>query len=190
MTQYQNSYAPQPAYNAPVQNNTQEGREIQDGEVFSAEQLGDYDRTYTLLPEGDYDFTVVDLKTDRYQPGPQSKIPYPCKRIKLTLRVVDPETGEQIDLFHNLYMCEIKSCLGMMAQFLDSIENHKKGDKNIAFDWRPQVIIGKTGRLALNHRANNSDPSKVYNNIKKLYPKDDVPYNTVPAQNGWVPGKL
>lgn len=188
MTQYQNSYAPQPAYNAPVQNNTQEGGEIQDGAVIDAATAGDYDRTYTLLPEGDYNFTVVDMKTDRYQPGPQSKIGA-CKRIVITLRVTDPNTGEQTDLYHNLYMWNSKNCIGMIAQFQDSIGIHKKGEP-IRYDWRQDVVVGKTGRLALNHRANNSDSSKVYNNIKKLYPKDDVPYNTVPTQNGWVPGKL
>ena len=73
MNQYQNSYS-QPAY-APAQNTAPaDSGELLDGAVISAEQLGDYDNSYVLLPEGDYKFTVVDISSSRYQPGPKAKI--------------------------------------------------------------------------------------------------------------------
>ena len=75
--------------------NRMEGGELQEGMSLSASDLGDYDKGYTLLPEGDYDFTVVNIESTRYTPGPNSsgKIG-PCKQIVLTMRVLNPEDGE------------------------------------------------------------------------------------------------
>ena len=169
-------------YNAYVQD---EGGELQDGYTISADQLGDYDRSYTLLPEGDYEFTVVNLEVARYQPGPESKIGGACKQIILTLRVNNPQDGSNVDLRHNLYMWNSKTCVGMIAQFYDSIGNHKKGAP-LRFDWRKEVIIGKTGKLQLNHREDRKDPSKKYNNIKKLYSKESQSSGSKTANNwGW-----
>lgn len=186
MNQYQNAYASQPAY--PAQNTAPvEGGELLDGATIGADQLGDYDRTYTLLPEGDYSFTVVDLKQDRYQPGQKSKIG-PCKRVTITLRVQDPNTGDSVDLYHKLYMWNSKNCIGMIAQFQDSIGIHKKGEP-VRCDWRHEILVGKTGTLALNHKPNQDDPTKIYNNIKKLYPQEQPAQNPEPAQGGWTPGR-
>lgn len=170
-------------YNAYVQD---EGGELQDGYTISADQLGDYDRSYTLLPEGDYEFTVVNLEVARYQPGPESTGKTgACKQIILTLRVNNPEDGSSVDLRHNLYMWNSKACVGMIAQFYDSIGTHKKGAP-LRFDWRKEVIIGKTGKLQLNHRADRKDPSKVYNNIKKLYSKEETASdNNSAGNNNW-----
>lgn len=182
MNQYQNSYS-QPAY-APAQNTAPaDSGELLDGAVISAEQLGDYDSSYVLLPEGDYKFTVVDISSSRYQPGPKAKIG-PCKKVTVTLRVQDPNTGANVDLYHNLFMSN--KTLGMIAQFFDSIGAHKKGEP-LSLNWNG--LIGKTGTLALNHRANQDDPTKVYNNIKKLYPQEQPAQNPAPAQGGWTPGR-
>ncbi|MBQ3460325.1 MAG: hypothetical protein IJH14_06610 [Solobacterium sp.] len=199
MTMYNNPYGTQPAYTAPAQNQM-EGGELQDGSTYSAADLGDYDKGYVLLPEGDYSFTVVNLETKRYQPGPKStgKIG-PCKQIVLKLRVINPEDGEQVDLDHNLFMWNSRACTGMIAQFYDSIGNHRKGEP-LTFDWRPEVIIGKTGYLKVNHRIHQDDRNKPvdeqrrYNNIQRLYPKDSVPASAVPnAQNNtpaWQSGNF
>ena len=183
--EYQNSYASQPAY--PAQTPTAfEGGELLDGAVISAEQLGDYDSTYTLLPEGDYPFTVVDIKRERHQPKDPAKAKIgPCTKVTLSLRVQDPMTGKDVDIYHTLYMAN--KTLGMIAQFFDSIGLHKKGDP-LVLDWRPEVLIGKTGMLQLNHRANQNDSSKVYNNIKKLYPKEQPAQAPQTTARGWVPG--
>ena len=55
--------------------NMPSGGELNDSAVFSAADLGDYDRgNYVLLPEGDYEFTIVDLKESRHQ-DVQSGVP-------------------------------------------------------------------------------------------------------------------
>ena len=166
--------------------NRMEGGELQEGMSIPASDLGDYDKGYTLLPEGDYDFTVVNIESIRYTPGPNSsgKIG-PCKQISLTFRVNNPEDGSAVDLNHNLYMWNSRACMGMIAQFYDSVGMHKKGEP-LVFDWRKDVIVGKTGKLKLNHRINQNDKDKpadqqrVYNNIQKLYAKEA----SAPASSG------
>jgi hypothetical protein len=183
-----NNYS-QPAYAEP------EGAELFDGAEVSAADLGDYDKPYTLLPEGDYPFTVVNISSKRYQPGPNSTGKTgPCKQIILTLRVMDPSNGAAVDLTHNLYMWNSRANLGMIAQFYDSVGMHKKGEP-IRFDWRPEVLIGKTGKLALNHKIHKDDTNKPadqqrrYNNVSKLYAKEETAGNPVQT-GGFVPGKF
>ena len=154
--------------------------ELQEGQTVSAEQLGDYSSSYVLLPEGDYDFTVVKLEKSRYQPKPTSKIGA-CVQVTLTLRVVDPQTGKPVDLTHNLYMWG--TTVGMIAQYQDAIGIHKKGEP-LTFDWRPDVHIGKTGKLKITHREYTGKDGAKYksNNINRLYPKEAQ--NSAPAWKG------
>lgn len=157
--------------------------EIRDDAVIGAEQLGDYQSGFTLLPPGDYDFTVVNLEQSRYTPGPNSKIGA-CKKVTLTLRVNSPE-GNPVDLKHNLFMWG--TTVGMIAQYQDSIGIHKSGEP-VRFDWRQDLHIGKTGRLKLdnkpyvNSRTGQELPT---NNIVRLYPKE---VSSQPAQQSWKQG--
>lgn len=170
-------------------NNTA-GGELSDGAVIGAEQLGDYSSNFVLLAPGDYDFTVVNLETSRHTPtNPDAKVGS-CKKLTVTMRVQDPESGSAVDLKHNLFMWNSSSCLGMIAQYQDSIGIHKKGDP-LVFDWKQETHIGKTGKLKLNHREYTGRDGQKYmsNNIQKLYPKENVPAQPA-ASGGWTPGKF
>ena len=157
--------------------------EIRDDAVIGAEQLGDYQSGFTLLPPGDYDFTVVNLEQSRYTPRPDSKIGA-CKQVTLTLRVYSPE-GKPVDLKHNLFMWG--TTVGMIAQYQDSIGIQKSGEP-VHFDWRQDLHIGKTGRLKLdnkpyvNRRTGQELPT---NNIVRLYPKE---VSSQPAPQSWKQG--
>lgn len=163
----------------------QEGGELSDSMVFTAEQLGDYDKSYTLLPEGEYRFTVVKLTTKRYEPTPNSKIG-PCKQIVVTVRVAGND-GETVDLDHNLYMWNSKGCLGMITQFYDAIGLHRKGEP-LRFDWRESTLIGANGTLQIKHRIHRDDVNKPieeqrrYNDIRKFLPAQT-------AQPAYKPGQ-
>lgn len=161
-------------YNAPAA-----GGELFEGQTIGADQLGDYDKggEFILLPEGDYEFTVTQIERGRYNPKPGSKIG-PCVQVTVTLRVTDPQTGKPVDLKHNLYMWG--TTVGMIAQYYDSIGIHKKGTP-LSLDWRPDVHIGKTGKLKLAHRSykSNDGQDRIANDIKRLYPKE----NTAPQQS-------
>ena len=164
-------------------NSIQEGGELTDNAVFSADQLGDYDKggNYVLLPEGDYDFTIVDLKESRHQ-NVGGKVGN-CKQVNPVFRLTNPEDGSAVDISnYNLYMWNSRGCLGMIAQYYDSIGLHKKGDP-IHFDWTKDHHIGKTGRLQIKHetykRRDGGEGTSM--KISKLYPKQEQ----APAQNSW-----
>ena len=169
-------------YNTP-----QTGGELFEGQTIGTDQLGDYDKggEFILLPEGDHYFTVTQIERSRYTPKPNSKIGS-CVQVTVTLRVMDPQSGKPVDLKHNLYMWA--TTVGMIAQYYDAIGIHKKGTP-LTFDWRPEVHIGKTGKLKIAHRTykTSSGEDRVANDIKKLYPKEDAaPQQSAPAwQKGW-----
>lgn len=168
-------------------NNAIQQGELSDGAVIGADQLGDYTTgTFVLLPEGDYDFTVVNLSTSRYNPKQGSKIGA-CKSVTITMRVADPVSGTDVDLKHNLYMWNSQACVGMIAQYQDSIGIHKMGEP-LSFDWRPEVHIGKKGRLKIGHRTYKGRDGSDYqsNDIKKLYPKEV----TSAHPSGWQSGRF
>ena len=160
-----------------------EGGELRDNTVISAEALSDYDSNYVLLPAGDYDFTVVNLKESRHQDR-GGKVGN-CKQINPVFRVTNPETGQPVDIEnYNLYMWNSKGCISMIAQYFDSIGLHKKGAQ-LVFDWRKERHIGQTGRFAIRHESykNKDGQDRTSAKISKFYPKEEaVP---APASNSW-----
>lgn len=149
--------------------------ELTDSAVISAADLGEYDKGgYVLLPEGDYDFTIVALNETRHQDR-GGKVGS-CKQVNPVFRVTNPEDGSPVDIDNfNLYMWNSKGCIGMIAQYYDSIGLHKKGDP-IHFDWAKDHHIGKTGKLQIKHekytKKDGSDGTSM--KIAKLYPKEEA----------------
>lgn len=153
--------------------NIQQGGELTDSAVVSADDLGDYDSggNYILLPEGDYDFTIVDLRESRHQ-DVGGKVGN-CKQVNPVFRVKDPESGESVDISnYNLFMWNSRGCLSMIAQYYDSIGLHKKGDP-IHFDWKKDHHIGKTGKLQIKHETYKKKDGSEGTSMKisRLYPQ-------------------
>ena len=156
-----------------------EGGELNDNAVFSAEALGDYDNGYgyVLLPEGDYDFTVVELKESRHQDR-GGKVGN-CKQINPVFRVINPEDSQPVDIDnYNLYMWNSKGCIGMIAQYYDAIGIHKKGDP-FKFDWIKEHHIGATGKFTIKHeKYKRKDGTEgISAKIAKFYPKETIENN-------------
>lgn len=178
-----------PYYNNNNVNTSQqpEGEELTDSAVFSADQLGDYDRGgFVLLPVGDYDFTIIDLKESRHQARPGGKVGS-CKQVNPVFRVTNPEDGSPVDLDnYNLFMWNSKGCIGMIAQYYDSIGIHKKGDP-IRFDWIKEHHIGKTGRLEIKHETykGRDGSDKVSAKIARLYPKEEAQQSQNAYGSSW-----
>ena len=55
---------------------------------------------FTLLPAGEYDFTVKSFERGRYEPGPNAKLP-PCNMATVSMEVTDGELSATIE--HRLF---------------------------------------------------------------------------------------
>ena len=112
--------------------------ELSDGMTISAADLGDYDKGRQVLPAGDYEFTVVDLQRLMYQPkqGKTTGITRPCTQIALTMRIATQEGN--VDIKHSLYLWSTTK--GLIAQYLDCVGLHKKGE-DLVIDFNPAQHI-------------------------------------------------
>ena len=100
------------------------------------------DSDFTLLPEGDYDFTAESFERGRH-PG-SDKLPA-CNKAILKLRI-DSNEGSTI-LTHNLFLHTKTE--GMISAFFTAIGQKKKGEK-VKMNWN--AVIGAKGRCKLSIR--------------------------------------
>lgn len=92
---------------------------------------------FTLLPEGDYDFSIVSFERGRH-PG-SAKLP-PCNKAIVKIKIDGGELGNTT-IQHNLFLHT--KCEGMLSEFFIAIGLKKHGEK-LAMNWN--VVPGKTGR--------------------------------------------
>ena len=139
---------------------------------------------FTLLPEGDYDFTVTGFERARHEGS--EKLP-PCNKAILSLRISTPD-GD-VTLKHNLFLHTKTE--GMLSAFFCAIGQKKHGEK-LRMNW--QAVIGAKGRckVAIRKWKGNDGIERENNEIKKFY---DPPENTAPAAapapgGVYTPGKF
>ena len=123
------------------------------------------DSDFIVLPEGDYDFTVEGFERARHKGS--EWIP-PCNKAVLRLRV-DTANGSAT-ITHNLFLCTKDSCRRGIYRFFESIGQVKDGE-DLRPNWNSSFLVGQTGRAHIVQRADKTDPSKIFNNIKTFYPK-------------------
>lgn len=132
--------------------------------------------SFTLLPAGEYDFTVKNFERGRYEPGPEGKLP-PCNQATLTLEVTD---GEQTaTLQHRLFLHS--RCEGMLCEFFLAIGQRKHGEP-LKMNW--PTVPGARGRCKIGIRtwkSRNSGEDMQSNEIKKFLE---------PIDTGFTPGKF
>lgn len=102
------------------------------------------DTSFQVLPEGDYDFTVVNLQRGRHE-NTQSKIP-PCPKAILTLRVGNDFIGYN-DIDKHLLLHD--KLVGLIADFFRSIGQKRHGEK-LQMNWGS--VIGSKGRCKVKIR--------------------------------------
>ena len=128
--------------------------------------------TFTLLPEGDYSFKVVNFERAWYDGS--EKIP-PCNKAIITIRIED-EVGTA-ELKENLFLTTKTE--GLLSAFFSSIGQKKKGEA-LRMNWNK--VIGSTGRVKVGTRSYNDN---TYNQVKRwLSPEDNKPA----ATGGFKPG--
>ena len=143
------------------------------------------DSEYTLLPEGDYQFTVT--KFDRARHNGSDKLP-PCNKAILTLEVSDGvNTGT---VTHNLFLH--RKCEGMLCAFFTAIGQRKHGE---ALQPKWGQVMGSRGTCKVGKRTwtGNDGQPRESNEIKKFYEPASQPAAAPvqqPQQTAFVPGKF
>ena len=131
--------------------------------------------TFTLLPEGEYAFKVVNFERAWYEPqNNESKLP-PCNKAIITIKV-ESDLGT-VEIKENLFLTTQTE--GMLSAFFASIGQKKKGEP-LRMNWNK--VIGSTGRVKIGTREYNGNN---YNQVKRwLSPEDNKPA----ATGGFKPG--
>ena len=109
---------------------------------------------FTLLPEGDYTFKVVNFERAWYDGS--DKIP-PCNKAIITIKIEAPEGTAELK--ENLFLTTKTE--GLLSAFFASIGQKKKGEP-LRMNWNK--VIGSTGRVKVGTRSYNDN---TYNQVKR-----------------------
>ena len=132
---------------------------------------------FELIPDGDYNFTVLSYERGQYEPKEGAKMcACPTVSVTLGLRITNSDGNtEQRETRHNLFLNTKQE--GKISEFFEGIGLKKKGEP---FKMAWNQIVGKTGKLRMGSRP-GTNPDTKYNDIKKFYMKD-------PSAKGWTKG--
>lgn len=131
------------------------------------------------LPEGDYDFEVIDFERARH--AGSAKLP-PCNKAVVHIRVTAPEGVSLIR--HQLFLHSKTE--GLLCEFFTGIGQRRKGER-LAMNWN--AVKGARGRCKLGIRTYEG---REYNEIKRFYePADSGSAAPAPgAARGYEPGRF
>lgn len=125
------------------------------------------DSSFTELPAGDYDFVIDHYKRSRFQGG--SKIPA-CNMAMVYFNISAPN-GETVTIKENFIL--YSKLEWKLSELFCSVGLKKKGEK-LQMNWN--ALPGLAGRAQITLDPDKNDPSKKFNHIKKLYPKEQKRY--------------
>lgn len=131
---------------------------------------------FTIIPEGDYDFTVTGFERGRHEGS--EKLP-PCNKAIVTLSVRLPD-GSAATLKHNLFLHT--RCEGLLSAFFTGIGLKRKGEP-LHMNWN--AVTGAAGRCHIKVRTYTKQNGETgqSNDISKFYePGSPAPVQTAPAQ--------
>ena len=117
---------------------------------------------YTLLPEGDYDFTIISFERGRHNGS--EKLP-PCNKATVKIQIESPNGSTVIS--HNLFLHTITE--GMLSAFFIAIGQKRHGE-SIRMNWNK--VVGAKGRCKVGVKTWDG---KQYNEIKKFYEPAESP---------------
>lgn len=125
-------------------------------------------KEFTLLPEGDYPFTVVAFEQGQYS-GQSDKIPQGCNVATVTLRLDGGEAGTA-DVKYSLFLLENQQW--KMIDFFYGVGLIEKGDTRLP--WSKLRNGGQSGRCKLGHRKGTRD-GVIFHDIRRIYPPVETP---------------
>lgn len=141
---------------------------------------------FTLLPAGDYDFTITGFERARHEGS--EKLP-PCNKAVVSIHIDAPEGSTKIQ--HNLFLHS--KCEGMLSAFFIGIGQKKHGEP-LRMNWNN--VIGAKGRckVYIDTWKNKNGEEMQSNRIKKFYepsPAQTVSQAPASSQAGvFTPGKF
>lgn len=112
---------------------------------------------FTVFPEGDYNFVVLNLTKGRYSPKPGGRLPA-CPKAELDIRIFDDD-GRTKDIKDTIFLHS--SMEWKIATFFASIGLKKKGEALPQGAW--SNVVGAEGRchvIVNEYTATNSDGGK------------------------------
>ena len=125
------------------------------------------DSEFILLPEGDYDFEVIEFERARH--AGSDKLP-PCNKaiVHIQVKGKDRDTGREgtTVIRHNLFLHSTTE--GMLCAFFTAIGQRKHGEK-VIMNWNK--VIGSKGRchVYIDKWTNDKKEEKESNKIKRFY---------------------
>jgi hypothetical protein len=115
---------------------------------------------YILLPDGDYDFEVIDLTKSRH--GGSEKLP-PCNKVSMKLKI-DTPAGVTI-INHHLFLHE--NVEFRLCAFFKAIGQRQK-DEKYKMNW--EKVVGSKGRANVSSRKyTDNGVERETNQIEKFY---------------------
>lgn len=129
----------------------------------------DGESSYTVLPEGTYDFEVTGFERQRYTPGANSKVPA-CPMALLKIRAgsgTQSTTLEERLYLHSSF--EWKLC-----QFFTAIGQRKHGQRLVP-NWKE--VLGARGRCELSVRdwTDRNGNTRKSNQVRAYLEPEDKP---------------
>lgn len=114
------------------------------------------------IPEGDYDFEIE--KFERSRSTGSGKLP-PCNMAVVYFKVRDRD--REVTIRENFILHT--SLEWKLSELFCGIGMKKKGEP-VRMNW--SVLPGATGRAQISLEPGTKDPTKKFNRIKKIYPKE------------------
>lgn len=145
-----------------------------------------HDSEFELLPEGDYNFQVVNFQRGRH---PGSDKLEPCNKAILTIKLWNGNRTATID--HNLFLHS--KCEGLLCEFFTAIGQRKHGE---ALKPRWNEVIGSTGTCKVSVRkwTGRDGDQRESNDIKRFYEKghqiQEMPQASAAPQTSYKPGSF
>ena len=136
---------------------------------------------WTLLPEGEYPFTVTKFERSRYEGG--AKLP-PCNVAVLTGEIDGGEAGSA-SVQHRLYLHSRTE--GLLCAFFESI-GHRKHGEPLRMNWGK--VSGAKGlcKVGIRTYTNKDGEERQTNEIKKFLPPPAP--KAAPVQQTWKTGNF
>lgn len=122
------------------------------------------DGGFTLLPEGDYDFTISKVTRGRYEGS--DKMPA-CNSVTVELTVWGPQ--DKTTITERFFL--VKKFEWKLSQFFLSIGLKKHGEQ-LVMRWNIEGMRGKC-KVYIDHYKKNDGSDGQFNKIKKFYAYDE-----------------